>query len=150
MTATASPLSLAALQELSREPALAASQLRSLLATLAEPDEEQRAWASDCLEQVEAPAISDVEPIATLCMHENAAMASWACKLMGRTGNAQFEKLLAQTVAEHASTVVRQQAALALQHFVPLSTSTKQALSQAAKSNDERLQRLATQALEKT
>ncbi len=127
---------------------MASKQLRSLLATLAEADEEQRAWASDCLEQVDAPTASDVEPLTELCLAENATVACWTCKLLGRTGNAQFETRLAQALAEHTSNAVRQQAALALQQLPPLSTATKQALSKAAESSDERLKRLALQTLE--
>lgn len=146
MKSVAGPMTISELQALSTSQAVTGEELRSLLATLASDEEELRAYAGDCLEQLAHLRIEDVDLLSQVCLDRNPVVASWACKMLGR-GGADVQRPLATALSQHASTAVKQQAALALQRVSPLTAESCTALENAAQDADPRLQRLAQQAL---
>ncbi len=146
----AQTLPLDKLQQLALEPEQAQSHMLSILSSLASDDEEVRAYASDCLEQIETPEPAALAQLASHCTAHSAPIANWACKLLGRIGTIACQGPLTAALNEHESLGVRQQAALALAKLANLQPGTIAALKQAALSNDPRLQRVAQQALEKS
>ena len=143
-------LGLASLQEISRNPHLAASQVMALLSTLRTADEELRAWAADCLQLVTRPPQDVVPQLALACSDACPPVAVWACILLGRLGEQAlpWQDALVVALQQHDSLTVRQQAARALGQITGIGAAALAALEQATACNDPRLQRLATQALE--
>lgn len=138
------------LQQLAMEPEQAQTHMLSILGSLASDDEEVRAYASDCLEQIEAPEPAALAQLASHCTAHYAPVANWACKLLGRIGTTACQAPLIAALNEHESIGVRQQAALALTKIADLQPGAIAALKQAALSDDPRLQRIAQQGLEKS
>jgi len=140
-------LSLEHLQQLVTQPELIPSQVMSVLASLASDDEEVRAYANDCLEQIEQPAEAWLPQLAPRCNDPCAPVANWACKLTGLIGSAACQHPLVTALRTHASIGVRQQAALSLSKTPDLQSDAIEAISAAASDNDPRLQRIAQQLL---
>ncbi len=148
-TVVGNSLPLERLKELASDSVAANQQLIAVLLTMLDENEEVRAWASDTLSNVEQPA-SDLGPqLAELTRHVNAPLAGWACRLLGKMGEAatRFQSSLANTLSQHAEKSVRQLAALALKSIPGLNAETVAALKTAASDADPRLSRLATEAL---
>lgn len=143
-------LPLATLQQLAMEPEQSQSRMMSILGSLASDDEEVRAYASDCLEQIEAPDPEMLTQLASHCSERTPSVANWACKLLGRIGSAACQAPLIAALKEHESIGVRQQAALALTKITDLQPEAIEALKEAALSDDRRLQRIAQQGLEQS
>jgi hypothetical protein len=150
MTPAHPPLTVEELSELHRDPRASAEQLGRLLATMASEDEEERAWANDCLEQIDAPTVTQLGMLETLSSDTCAPVAGWACKLLGKSGSSQCESALVNALSNHANMTVRQNAALGLGRLESLTEAAKEALHKATCVEDARLKRLAQQALEQT
>ncbi|MEZ6134092.1 MAG: HEAT repeat domain-containing protein [Pirellulaceae bacterium] len=142
-------LPLETLKQIVSDPEQVQRQLMAVLRTLRSEDEEQRAWASDCLQQVAEPPLEFGAELAALCMDDCEPLADWACRLLGRIGGnaSPWQNHLAEALREHPAMVVRQSAAAALGKIPELSVATREALCRAANSSDPRLKRLATQSL---
>jgi len=147
----ASPLALDEVKGLVENIGEATEQVESLLITLQSDDEELRAWASDALQEIDQIPKSLSLSLGRFCLHAKAPVASWACKLIGKSESAASEQqhCIADALGTHPELGVRQQAALVLAQIPDLTTSTLSALEVAAASDDPRLSRLAMQANEK-
>ena len=143
-------LTLDEVKQLVKNPATVANQVESLLTTLQADDEELCAWTADALQAVEKVSDDLLELLSGYCMHEQARSAAWACKLLTRLPNpGEAQAVICRALMEHPSLGVRQQAAAALANITSPTGATLAALEAAAKDEDPRLSRLASQALEK-
>lgn len=150
-------LTLDDIREIVSNPALTGTQVESLLETLAATDgqhaedEELRAWASDALQGVALDDLTVADRVAEYCSHSTSAAALWACKLIGRLGDAsaRYELQLVSALQAHPDVVVRQQAASALGKQTSLKITTIAALEEAAESSDPRLSRLARRTIDR-
>ena len=148
MMTTCASLSLDELRALKRDAKAVASQLDRLMSTLTSDDEELRAWASDCLELVEADGIHDLATLEAAATDIHPPVAGWACKLLGRAAQPRSETALVAALSLHPCLTVRQHAAAALTRFTDLTEAARAALQAASQSDDPRLKRLALGALE--
>lgn len=64
------PLPLSELQHLQAHPQEIAARIEDLFETLTDGDEEVRAWAADCLQEIEHLDGELAFRVATLCQHE--------------------------------------------------------------------------------
>jgi hypothetical protein len=141
-------LNLGQLKKLSNEPNRIVTDLFRVLLTMADPIEETRAWAADCLQAVEEIDVAKAEEIAPLCEHESEFVVYWTLTMLGKSGNVNaYQTQLTQALINNPSTVVRQAAASVLRQATAATAETRAALEQAATSRDPRLKRLAEQAL---
>jgi 2-oxo-4-hydroxy-4-carboxy--5-ureidoimidazoline (OHCU) decarboxylase len=138
------------LQHLQSHPEEIVGKIDQIFETLTDADEEVRAWAADCLQEVECLENELVGRIAGLCKHQNHVVVNWACRTLGKASSVGLcEDELASVLRDHPSVAVKQSAAEALCELTAAKESTKAALQQAAASSDVRLQRLAKKVLEK-
>ena len=139
-----------AAEQLSRLGPDARAAAVPLVRACADPTEEVREWATAALEELGPPAVSNLEALANLLDDEHADIGYWAATLLGRLEHqaAPAVGLLAEAVSAHPAMSVRQRAAWALGKIGPGAHSAKDALKQAAASDDPRLARLAKRAIE--
>lgn len=147
-----SGLSIEQLRQLASDPSQSRSRLIPLLNELRADDDEVKGWVNDCLTLVEALPSSLAPQLSTYCSDTHVAVASWACKLLGRLGHdgSAWQDVLVNALTNHESTAVKQAAAAALANIQGLSAATLQALRLAAQTDDARLKRLAEQAMAST
>lgn len=151
MTAmTGSTLTVESLKQLAASPDATRERIGDVLLALASSDEEVRAWASDCLSQLDSIDHEASNEVAKHCEHPSPVVVSWACKLLAKCSPADpaWESLICQVLGGHDSVAVRAEAAGALGRLESLTPQTKQALAEAAESDDPRLSRLAGRALD--
>lgn len=148
---TVNELQLAQLKQLAHGDADARLHVLSLLSKLDATDEEERAWANDALQTIEATPAELAAEIAHQCQNSVPAIAAWACKLVAKLGpeSTNYQNFITECLTGHTDLHARQIAALALAQVPQLSASTLVALERAATSDDPRLSRLASTALEK-
>ncbi len=152
MTAmTGSALTVEDLQRLAKSPKDTHERISDVLLSLGSADEEVRAWASDCLSQLESLTRDGANTVKQYCEHDSAPVASWACKLLAKceSPDPQWESCICQALDHHESIAVRAEAAGALGRLENLNAQTKQSLAKAAVSENPRLSRLASRALER-
>ena len=138
------------LRQLSTDPATLSTRLLDLMQALRSEDEEIRALASDCLEMLERVDAEQQSVLLHLCKDNASPVASWACKLLGQPElSPEAEEALVAVLKTQAPTAVQQSAAKALGQANSLSLAAMEALEQVTSSSDPRLQRIATQALER-
>ena len=140
---------IARLQELANDPEGAAALSVELLDCVADSDEEVRNWASEALENLEAPLAADAAKIAKCIASPENDVAFWALKLLGRLGEeakSQEASLVAALKGDRAIQI-QQNAAWALGKIGSLGSEARGMLEQAAKSSDSRLAHLASEAL---
>jgi hypothetical protein len=138
------------LRSWSNDPEAARSNLRSIFASL-HANESISEWANEALENCGEPLDSDLAFLAQIVREQDVDAANWACKLLGRGGtraNSLQDALIAVVESESAPLALRQQAALALASIGTLTAASREALQRTSRSNDARLARLSTQALE--
>ncbi len=123
----------------------------SLLSMLGSGEEEERAWASDALQTIDATPGEIAEVVAAECKNSIPAVAAWACKLVAKLGAqaTSYQSCIIECLNGHAELSVRQQAAWALAQIPELNSAAIAALERAATSADPRLKRLAMSALQK-
>ena len=140
---------IARLQALANDPDAAAKLAVELIECVADSDEEVRNWASEALENLEAPLAADAPKIAKHIANAADDAAYWALKLLGRLGEeAQSQEAnIAAALKPGRSMNVQQNAAWALGKIGSLASETRGLLEQAATSADARLAQLAKQAL---
>ncbi len=148
---TARQLDLDALRELSHRPEVAPARTLDLLETLRSDDEESRAWANDCLQLVDRPPLNIAPRLAASTCDACVPVAAWACTLLGRLSEHAVPWLptLVTALRESDALAVRQQAALALGRIPAQDAAVLAALQAASGDPDQRLSRLASQALAK-
>ncbi len=150
MSLNANGLAIEKLRTLAHGDQPAGRYILELFATLQDDDEELRAWASDALQTIQTTPHEMAATIAEQCANANAGIAAWACKLLTKTGSraSEFQAAIAACLRNHSELHARQQAAQALSEISGLSPASITALEEATQSNDPRLKRLATQALQ--
>jgi HEAT repeat protein len=142
-------LSLEELQQLHRTPETIPERVVQILEVLDDPDEEVRAWAADCLSEIQQLDAAQAQKVAALCNHPNESVAQWACATLAKAHQLEgFQDLLVDALERHSSMGVRQSAVKSLGKLTKVSPRTVTALQQAAQASDARLQRLAKAALE--
>jgi hypothetical protein len=115
---------------------------------MADPVEETRAWAADCLQAVEKIDSTIAAEIVPLCQHESAFVVYWSVVMLGKSGNViAYQTQLTEVLRAGPTLTARQAAANVLRLAHGASQETKNALTEAASSSDPRLKRLAEQAL---
>lgn len=129
----------------------AAAFLPALISTLAEGDEEHRAWASDALATLEQIPAKFADELGDLTRSDKPVVASWACKLLVLTGPAGVERqgAICRVLQEYPEVTVRQQAAMSLGRLPELYAESRAALQWATTQDDPRLVRLAQAALQR-
>ena len=124
----------------------------ALVRACGDESEEVRQWAGEALENLGPPAASDAVELANLIDADSGDVAYWAVSLLGRLGEEAQVALpaMARALETHASMAVRQRAAWALGKLGPAAAGALAPLRVAAASDDARLARLATRAIEST
>ena len=113
-------------------------------------DEQLREWAVAALEDLGPPPSDTITLLIELVSNSDPLVAYWAATLLGRSGQdaATAATGLAACIDSSADLSVRQRAAWALGKIGAGATSARAALQRAAGQGDERLARLAREALE--
>jgi HEAT repeat protein len=132
------------LEEGAREAAL------PLVMAAGDDDERVRDWAAAALEELGPPSTADVQSLENALADEHADRAYWAATLLGRLEGKAADSVgsLEKALTEHSVSQVRQRAAWALGKIGPEAGSAIAALQEAATSEDARLARLASRAIE--
>ncbi|MBC8356925.1 MAG: HEAT repeat domain-containing protein [Planctomycetes bacterium] len=122
----------------------------ALVQACGDDDEQVRDWAVAALEELPAPSSSEVTSLEAFINGENLDVAYWATTLLGRMEEAAAlaVRTLATSVSSHPELVVRQRAAWALGKIGKSAAHAIPQLEAAATSEDARLARFATIALE--
>jgi HEAT repeat protein len=140
----------AAAEQLARMGPEAQPAVRALLRATEDWDEPVRDWAVAALEGLGPPQLEDREALAALVAHPKTNIAYWSATLLGRLGEsaAPAVQALGSAVANHPVMAVRQRSAWALGQIGPAARPALESLQSAAASDDPRLARLATRAIE--
>lgn len=114
-------------------------------------DESVSVWAVAALEDLGAPAASDIAELTAMATHSHELIAYWAVTLLGRLApdNAQSEQALVTALEKSPHLAVRQRAAWALGKLTQVSSAAMESLKRACEDSDPRLSRLAAQAFAK-
>ena len=122
----------------------------SLVKACDNDDEQVRNWVVAALEELPPPNVADAAALEALVTGTNLDVAFWATTLLGRMESAAASAVpaLAAAVADHPELVVRQRAAWALGKIGKSAAAAIPQLQAAATSDDPRLARFATTALE--
>jgi HEAT repeat protein len=120
-----------------------------LVRACGDADERVREWAVAALEDMGPPSGDAVAPLMKLVAAPDPLVAYWATTLLGRSGQdaANAVAVLAGCLESHAEVSVRQRAAWALGQIGPAARAACEPLERATGQGDERLARLATEAL---
>ncbi len=139
-----------AAEQLSRAGEEAATAAVSLVTACGDADERVREHVVAALEDLGSPPTESIAPLCKLVTVSNPLTAYWATTLLGRLGQdaAAAVPVLAGCIESSADLSVRQRAAWALGKIGRPASSARAALEKAAAQGDERLARLAKEALE--
>jgi HEAT repeat protein len=139
-----------AAEALARAGEGAASAAVPLVTACGDADERVRESAVAALEDLGPPPDESIAPLTKLVSASDPLTAYWATTLLGRSGQAAAAatSVLAACVDSSADLSVRQRAAWALGKIGPTAALARAALGRAAAQGDERLARLAREALE--
>lgn len=139
----------AAAEALGQMAADAAPAAVSLVEACRDDDDRVREWAVAALEDLGPPPEDTVKRLTLLVSDKNPLAAYWAATLLGRCGEeaASAVDALAKAVDSDADLAVRQRAAWALGHIGPAASAARAVLEKAAAHADQRLARLASDAL---
>jgi HEAT repeat protein len=139
----------AAAEQLARAGEAAAAGAAQIVGACGDGDERVREWAVAALEDLGAPPSESIAPLIKLVAASDPLVAYWATTLLGRSGQDAAHAVAALTVCldSAADLSVRQRAAWALGKIGPAAKTARPALERAAGQGDERLARLATEAL---
>ena len=140
----------AAAELLSRAGEGAVAAAVPLVAACGDADERVRESAVAALEDLGTPATADIASLIKLVDSPDPLAAYWAITLLGRSGKnaAEGVAVLVACVESSADLSVRQRAAWALGKIGPAAGAARGTLKRAAGQGDERLARLAKEALE--
>lgn len=143
-----SRLTIDQLQQLQRNPEAISAKIMDVLNTLTDDDEEVRAWAADCLQEIEVVDPSQAIEVAELCSHSNQVVVNWACKTLAKAVNvSDFQDQLASVLEQHADAGVQQSAAAVLGQVKELNQHARVALEKAVASKEAGVRRIASQTL---
>jgi len=122
----------------------------ALVQACGDEHDEVRELAGAALEGIGAPGESDVPTLAEMVAHEHDEVAYWAITLLGRCGAAAAAAIepLARELVGQAIVARKQRAAWALGEIGPAAAVAVPRLQSASKSDNPRLARLATRAIE--
>ena len=112
-------------------------------------DPEVRDWVVAALEGVGAPGEGDLDELAALVADPHVDISYWAATLLGRAGTAKPEVIaaLARGVRTHQSPQARRRSAWALGKIGDRSETAREALLEAAQSDDRTVAMAARTAL---
>lgn len=139
-----------AAERLAQAAEAAAPATLPLVRACGDDDERVREWAVSALEGIGPPPAEALEGLTALVGNTVPLVGYWAATLLGRAGQdgAVAVAALAACVASGGAASVRQRAAWALGRIGPAAEPARAVLEQARTSADERLARLAGEALE--
>ena len=106
-------------------------------------------WAVAALEELGTPRLDSLDSLENLVKGTNPLVAYWAATLLGRLGPeaSNSQEVLAEVLSSSEEISVRERAAWALGKIGATSANAQSALEQAASVGDQRLARLAQNAL---
>ena len=139
----------AAAESLGQMAADAAPAAVALVEACRDTDDRVREWAVAALEDLGPPPEDAERPLTLLVGDKNPLAGYWAATLLGRCGEgaASAVDALAKAVDSGADLAVRERAAWALGQIGPAASAARGVLAKAAAAADERLARLASDAL---
>ena len=140
----------AAAEQLSQAGEHAAAAAVPLVAACGDADDRVREFAVAALEDLGPPLAADIPTLIKLVDSPDPLAAYWAITLLGRSGKnaAEAVAVLVACVESSADLSVRQRAAWALGKIGPSASAARGTLKRAAGQGDERLARLANEALQ--
>ena len=140
----------AAAEQLSQAGEAAAVAAVPLVTACGDADDRVREFAVAALEDLGIPSTADIAPLIKLVDSPDPLAAYWAITLLGRSGKdaAEAVAVLVACVESSNEPSVRQRAAWALGKIGPAAKAALGTLKRAAGQGDERLARLADEALE--
>ena len=140
----------AAAEQLSQAGEDAAAVAVPLVAACGDADDRVREFAVAALEDLGPPLAADIPTLIKLVDSPDPLAAYWAVTLLGRSGKTAAEAVavLVACVESSADLSVRQRAAWALGKIGPAAGAARGTLKRAAGQGDERLARLANEALQ--
>jgi HEAT repeat protein len=140
----------AAAEQLSQAGEEAAAVAVPLVTACGDADERVREFAVAALEDLGPPLAVDIPTLIKLVDSPDPLAAYWAITLLGRSGKNAVEAVavLVASVESSAEPSVRQRAAWALGKIGPAAGAARGTLKRAAGQGDERLARLANEALQ--
>lgn len=138
-----------AAEQLSRTGEAAAPAAVSLVQACGDDNESIREWAVAALEDLGPPPSGAIGDLIKLVKNPDPLVAYWAVTLLGRSGQDAVTAVaaLAACIESSADLSVRQRAAWALGKIGSVAASARSTLERAAGQGDERLARLAKEAL---
>ena len=138
-----------AAERLARMAEDAAPAAAALVRACGDADEQVREHAVAALEDLGPPPTAAVPGLVGLVDHPHPLVGYWATTLLGRAGAdaASAVPALTKCLDSRADLAVRQRAAWALGQVGPSATAACETLRRAASQSDERLARLASEAL---
>lgn len=121
----------------------------ALVEACRDADDRVREWAVAALEDLGPPPEDTVSKLTLLVGDKNPLAGYWAATLLGRCGEgaASAVDALAKAIDSGADLAVRERAAWALGQIGPAASAARGVLEKAAAGGDERLARLAGEAL---
>jgi HEAT repeat protein len=121
-----------------------------LIEACADTDEEVREWVVAALEELDTPSENDLSDLAELLADESDDVGYWAATLIGRLRKAAVPAVpaLITTLGEAKGLATQQRVAWALGKIGRKADAALPALKKAAQSDNSRLSRLATKAIE--
>ena len=139
-----------AAEQLSQAGEDAAAAAVPLVAACGDADDRVREFAVAALEDLGPPLAADIPTLIKLVDSPDPLVAYWAITLLGRSGKTAAEAVavLVACVESSADLSVRQRAAWALGKIGPAAGAARGTLKRAAGQGDERLARLANEALQ--
>jgi HEAT repeat protein len=140
----------AAAEQLSQAGEEAAAAAVPLVTACGDADDRVRELAVAALEDLGPPLAADIPTLIKLVDSPDPLAAYWAITLLGRSGKnaAEAVAVLVACVESSADLSVRQRAAWALGKIGPSASAARGTLKRAAGQGDERLARLANEALQ--
>jgi HEAT repeat protein len=134
---------------LARAGAAAIVAVVPLVKACGDKDEQVRDWAVAAVEELGPPPVESIADLSRLVTAEEPLTGYWATTLLGRAGKnaASATPVLAAAVESAGDPAVRQRAAWALGKIGPAAAAARGSLERAATAGDERLARLAREAL---
>ena len=140
----------AAAEQLSQAGEDAAAAAVPLVTACGDANERVREFAVAALEDLGPPLAADIPTLIKLVDSPDPLAAYWAITLLGRSGKTAAEAVavLVACVESSADLSVRQRAAWALGKIGPAAGAARGTLQRAAGQGDERLARLANEALQ--
>ena len=140
----------AAAEQLSQAGENAAAVAVPLVVACGDANERVREFAVAALEDLGTPLAADIPKLIKLVDSPDPLAAYWAVTLLGRSGKTAAEAVavLVACVESSADLSVRQRAAWALGKIGPAAGAARGTLKRAAGQGDERLARLANEALQ--